>query len=106
MHGGSGIAWRECTLVGAGWLGLVDRRVAYGGFGARCVVGVSAGRALRGWVNGRFAEALERARWSLRDCGAVGRAAAWSGACATFAAPPSRRRWIRGVRGTVVVVGV
>ena len=52
-----------------------------------------------GWVNGRLAVALERARWSLHDCGAAGSAAAWSGARATFAAPPSRRRWIHGVRG-------
>ncbi len=52
--------------------------------------------ALRGGVNGRLTEACNGARWSLRDCGAGGSAAAWGGARAKFAAPPSRRGWIRG----------
>ena len=71
----------------------------------RLVCGVAEVGALRGGVNGRLTEALERARWSLHDCGAAGRSAAWGGACATYAAPPARRGGIRGVRGTVVLVG-
>ncbi len=52
-----------------------------------------------------LAAALERARWSLHDCGAVGSAAAWGCACATYAAPPSRRGWIRGGRATIEMAG-
>jgi hypothetical protein len=56
--------------------------------------------ALRGAVGSALREMCEV---ELHDCGAAGSAAAWGGACATYAAPPSRRGWIRGGRGTVVL---